>query len=299
MLWLLLAIALVTIWATCIERFWFAVKTDSLEILPRGSKDIVVLHISDIHMAPWQKRKQRWIATLAKKVSPHLVINTGDNLGHKQGIRPVLDSMQTLKGIPGVFVSGSNDLFAPVKRNPIAYLLHPSDRHREQDLTAKLDTETLNKGFIDLGWHNLNNSAATIRINDVVLGFVGTDDPHEGRADLLAAAESAKKISNRDLLIGVTHAPYLKVLTQLHEIGSEVIFAGHTHGGQVCWPFIGRALVTNCDLPTKYARGLHKVTIRGKEIILNVCAGLGNSIYAPVRLACRPEVRVITLKAKN
>ncbi len=299
MLWFLLAIALVTIWATCIERFWFAIKEDSLEILPKGSKDIVVLHISDIHMAPWQKRKQQWIAKLANRVSPDLVINTGDNLGHKQGVQPVLDSLQTLKGIPGVFVNGSNDLYAPVKRNPIAYLLRPSDRHREQDLTSKLDTETLNKGFEALGWHNLNNRATTIRINDVVLGFVGTDDPHEGRADLAASAESVTKITNRDALIGVTHAPYLKVLTELNAIGSEVIFAGHTHGGQVCWPFIGRALVTNCDLPTKYARGLNKVTSKGKEVFLNVCAGLGNSIYAPVRLACRPEVRVITLKAKS
>ncbi|NBR25782.1 MAG: metallophosphoesterase, partial [Micrococcales bacterium] len=30
-----------------------------------------------------------------------------------------------------------------------------------------------------------------------------------------------------------------------------------------------------------------------------VCAGLGTSIFAPVRLACRPEVRVLTLKARD
>ena len=295
MLWLLLAISVVIIWATCIERFWFAIKEDSLEILPKGSKDIVVLHISDIHMAPWQKRKQQWISKLASKVSPDLVINTGDNLGHKQGVQPVLDSLQTLKGIPGVFVNGSNDLYAPVKRNPIAYLLRPSDRHREQDLTAKLDTETLNKGFESLGWLNLNNKANSIKLNGLTLGFLGTDDPHEGRDDLSALPKTSKG----DVVIGVTHAPYLKVISGLQDLGAEVVFAGHTHGGQVCWPFIGRAIVTNCDLPTKYARGLHKVTIKGKEVFLNVCAGLGNSIYAPVRLACRPEVRVITLKAKN
>ena len=250
-------------------------------------------------MAPWQKRKQQWISKLASKVSPDLVINTGDNLGHKQGVQPVLDSLETLKGIPGVFVSGSNDIYAPVKRNPIAYLLRPSDRHREQHVASKLDTETLNKGFQALGWLNLNNSAVTIKVKDVTLAFVGTDDPHEGRDDLAATAKQAKNLANRDALIGVTHAPYLRVLADLQELGSEIVFAGHTHGGQVCWPFIGRAIVTNCDLPTKYARGLHKVTIKGKEVFLNVCAGLGNSIYAPVRLACRPEVRVITLKAKN
>ena len=297
--WLLLAIALVIIWAICIERFWFAIRQDSVAILPKGSKDIVVLHISDIHMAPWQKKKQRWISELATKVNPDLVINTGDNLGHKQGVQPVLDALETLKGIPGVFVNGSNDLFAPVKRNPIAYLLRPSDRHRETDVAAKLDTEKLNQGFESLGWLNLNNTANKLKINDLTLGFLGTDDPHEGRDDLKQLEKKAKQTTDTDVVIGVTHAPYLKVLAALDELGADMLFAGHTHGGQVCWPFIGRALVTNCDLPTKYARGLHKISIKGKEIILNVCAGLGNSIYAPVRLACRPEVRVITLKAKN
>jgi predicted MPP superfamily phosphohydrolase len=67
----------------------------------------------------------------------------------------------------------------------------------------------------------------------------------------------------------------------------------------VCWPFIGRALVTNCDLPTKYARGLNQVPLKDKKLWLNVSAGLGHSIYAPVRFACRPEVRVVTLKAKD
>lgn len=299
MLWLLLAVALVILWATCIERFWFAIKRDSVYILPKGSKDITVLHISDIHMAPWQKYKQRWISKLQNKVKPDLIINTGDNLGHRNGVQPVLNSFQNFSGTPGVFVNGSNDLYAPVKRNPIAYLLRPSDRHREQDQSAKLDTNALNSGLESLGWINLNNSAETIKVNNLTIGFLGTDDPHEGRENFAALGSNASKTKGSDLLLGVTHAPYLNVLGNLDELGADMVFAGHTHGGQVCWPLIGRALVTNCDLPTKYARGLHKIQLQGKEVILNVCAGLGNSIYAPVRLACRPEVRVITLKAKG
>ena len=37
--------------------------------------------------------------------------------------------------------------------------------------------------------------------------------------------------------------------------GHDLIIAGHTHGGQVCVPFYG-ALVTNCDLDTRRAKGL-------------------------------------------
>jgi predicted MPP superfamily phosphohydrolase len=297
MLYLGLAALAVIVWATCIERYWFAIKRSELKVLPSGSPDIVVLHISDIHMAPWQRYKQRWIRKLNNKVSPDLVINTGDNLGHARGIKPVLDALNPLAGVPGVFVNGSNDLYAPAKRNPFQYLLRPSERHREEDASLKLDTDLLNAGFSSFGWKDLNNTAQSIIINGVKINFFGTDDPHELRDDAASAQLALGKLAKSDLLIGVTHAPYLRVLEDLS--AADVVFAGHTHGGQVCWPFIGRALVTNCDLPTKYARGLHQVPLKAKKLWLNVSAGLGHSIYAPVRLACRPEVRVVTLKAKD
>jgi predicted MPP superfamily phosphohydrolase len=82
------------------------------------------------------------------------------------------------------------------------------------------------------------------------------------------------------------------------EAGVDLMFAGHTHGGQVCVPGFG-ALVTNCDLPRKNAKGLSSWSVAGKTMILNVTAGLGHSIYAPVRFACRPEVRLLTLLPKS
>ena len=297
LLYLGVAALAVIIWATCIERFWFAIKRSELKVLPIGSKDIVVLHISDIHMAPWQKYKQRWIRTLQAKTNPDLVINTGDNLGHAQGINPVLEALNPLIGVPGVFVNGSNDLYAPSRRNPLQYLLRPSDRHRENEPAIKLDTESLNAGFNSLGWENLNNSAKSLSVNGIRINFFGTDDPHELRDDAAKAKAELIQLTKADLLVGITHAPYLRVLEDLSE--ADVVFAGHTHGGQVCWPFWGRALVTNCDLPTKFARGLHQVPLKRKNLWVNVSAGLGHSIYAPFRLACRPEVRVVTLKAKD
>ena len=297
MLYLGLAALAVIIWATCIERYWFAIKRSELKVLPTGSPDLVVLHISDIHMAPWQRYKQRWIRKLNTKVNPDLVINTGDNLGHARGINPVLEALNPLTGIPGVFVNGSNDLYAPAKRNPFQYLLRPSERHREEDANLKLDTDLLNAGFSSIGWKDLNNTAQSLSVKGVKLNFFGTDDPHELRDDATQAQSALAKLNAADLLIGITHAPYLRILEDLS--AADVVFAGHTHGGQVCWPFIGRALVTNCDLPTKYARGLNQGPLKAKKLWLNVSAGLGHSIYAPVRFACRPEVRVVTLKAKD
>ena len=74
------------VWGTCIERFLFTVRRHELALLPSGSPSLTVLHLSDAHMAPWQHRKQEWMSRLAE-LAPDLVVNTGDNLGHADGIR--------------------------------------------------------------------------------------------------------------------------------------------------------------------------------------------------------------------
>ena len=73
---------------------------------------------------------------------------------------------------------------------------------------------------------------------------------------------------------------------------------GHTHGGQVRIPGLP-ALVTNCDIPRDQAQGLSTWTHAGRTAWLNVSAGLGTSIYAPVRFACPPEAVLVTLTAPD
>jgi predicted MPP superfamily phosphohydrolase len=121
---------------------------------------------------------------------------------------------------------------------------------------------------------------------------------HDGLADLSSIERTKAELGSVDLHIGVSHAPYLDAINAFNDAEIPVLFAGHTHGGQVCIPGYG-AIVTNCDLPSKAARGLSSWSRNGHQLWLNVCAGLGHSIYAPVRFACRPEVRVVTLVAKS
>lgn len=286
------------IWGIFIERQLFVVRRDSVRVLPAGSRPIRVLHVSDVHMAPWQRRKQRWLAsTIAKLIADgeiDLVVNTGDNLGHSNGISPVLTGLADALGKPGVFVNGSNDYFAPVLRNPLAYLKAPSQRGKSEQLA----TDQLIEGFESAGWLNLNNRGGVIEINGTQVGFIGVDDAHDGLAKLETLpgqVASNKAARSTALTIGVTHAPYLKVVRAMADAGATLVFAGHTHGGQVAIPGYG-ALVTNCDLPPRYAKGLSAwSTVNGNSAILNISAGLGHSIYAPVRFAVRPELRVLTL----
>ncbi|MFZ9693736.1 MAG: metallophosphoesterase, partial [Candidatus Nanopelagicales bacterium] len=90
--------------------------------------------------------------------------------------------------------------------------------------------------------------------------------------------------------IGVSHAPYLRILDGMANDGVGLTLAGHTHGGQVCLPLKG-ALVTNCDLDTARAKGLHK----HRDMWLHVSAGLGTNPYTPFRFACKPEATLIRL----
>ena len=290
--WLLALVALgilAAIWGIGIERFLFVVRRENIKVVPANSKPITVLHIGDIHLAPWQRRKAKFVHSLAQ-LKPDLVINTGDNLGHADAIGPVLTALAPVMQIPGVFVNGSNDYYAPVLRNPLGYLLKPSERSEG----PVLDTARLIGGFRSAGWLNLNNREGQITINGVRLGFIGVDDAHDELDNLTSISSQVNSLSGSDLIIGVSHAPYLRVLEAMGTAGASLIFAGHTHGGQVCLPGIG-ALTTNCDLPAKYAKGISAWRFAGRDVILNVVAGLGHSIYAPVRFFCRPEVRLITL----
>lgn len=288
---LLLIAAVFAVWGIAIERHLYAIRRENLKILPEGSATITVLHIGDIHLAPWQKRKAKFVHSLGQ-LKPDLVINTGDNLGHKDAIGPVLTALAPLLEKPGVFVNGSNDYYAPVLRNPLGYLAKPSDRSEG----PALDTPRLVAAFRSAGWLNLNNREGQISINGLKLGFIGVDDAHDELDNLDSIPAQANALAACDLVIGVSHAPYLRVLEAMGNSGAKLIFAGHTHGGQVCVPGIG-ALTTNCDLPNRYAKGISAWRFTGRDVILNVVAGLGHSIYAPVRFFCRPEVRLLTLLA--
>jgi predicted MPP superfamily phosphohydrolase len=294
MIWLGLIMALAAaaaIWGIGIERQLFVVRRESLRILPPGSRALTVLHIGDLHIAPWQKRKLAWIAKL-DDLTPDLVVNTGDNLGHRSSIGPTLTALKPLLERTGAFVNGSNDYHAPELRNPLAYLGGPSKAGHGE----KLETSRLVGGFTSAGWLDLNNRQGRAVINGVSINFVGVDDAHDGLDDLSAIPDDLA--SGADLVIGVSHAPYLRVIDAMGAAGVDLLFAGHTHGGQVCIPGFG-ALVTNCDLPRKNAKGISSWDVGGKTLILNVVAGLGHSIFAPVRFACRPEVRLLTLLPKN
>jgi len=264
-------------------------KLHTVSVQGVSEKPLRVLHISDLHYAPGQTKKDDFLASLAQ-LRPDLVINTGDNLGHTNAINPALRALGALARYPGVFVNGSNDYRSPEPRNPIGYFRGPS----VVTLNRNLDTSRFTDELENFGWKNLNNQSATLTAAGINLGFLGLDDPHENLDDLKSLEKQSKDVSGSDLVLGVAHAPYLRVIEAFAKSGAKMTFAGHTHGGQICLPG-QKALVSNCDLPTQYASGLSGWSFEDKQSLLHVSSGLGCSIYAPVRLFCPPSATLIEL----
>ena len=288
-------------YASLIERNAFTVRRASVPVLPSGAASLRVLHISDIHLVPRQARKIEWIRSLAA-LEPDLVVNTGDNFGDLEALPSVLRALEPLLAVPGVFVLGSNDYFAPSLKNPARYLTKAHARHKD---SVPLPTADLADAFSAAGWADLSNARSTLSVAGQTVELVGVDDPHL-HYDRYAAVAGPRDPS-ATLTVGVTHAPYTRVLDSMTADGAGLVFAGHTHGGQLCLPFYG-TLVTNCDLDRQRAKGLSRwwpgagttpsAEAPADAAWMHVSAGLGTSPYAPVRFACRPEVTLLTLSAK-
>ena len=255
-------------------------------VLPIGQPPLRVLHLSDLHLTPGQKRKVEWVRRL-DALNPDVVVVTGDFLSHRDAVPTVLEALDPLLARPGLFVFGSNDYYAPSLKNPAKYLM-PDDGRRV--LGTELPWRDLQSGLAQAGWNDLSNSRTTFTVDGRLWDVRGVDDPHIKRDRY--ADVSGTFNSEADLAVGVVHAPYLRVLDAMRDDGADLVLAGHTHGGQLAIPGFG-ALVTNCDLDRKRAKGLH----RHGAAYLHVSAGLGTSPFAPIRFACPPEATLITLTA--
>lgn len=273
-------------YGTVIERNAFVVREVTMPVLSPGSTPLRVLHLSDIHMRPTQRHKQAWLRELATW-EPDLVVNTGDNLSHHKAVPAVVQSLGDLLSVPGVFVFGSNDYYAPTLKNPAKYLTDPDHRRHGKPLPW----QDLRAAFNERGWLDLTHNRREFEVAGLTIAAAGVDDPHLGLDRYETIAGAPNRAAN--LTLGVAHAPYTRVLDRFAADGYQLVLAGHTHGGQLCLPFYG-ALVTNCDLDTSRAKG---VSQWGDRTALHVSAGIGTSPFAPIRFCCRPEATLLTLVA--
>ncbi|MFF1693283.1 metallophosphoesterase [Streptomyces sp. NPDC058257] len=287
------------VYSVGIEPRLFRLRRVTVPVLPPGMRPLRVLQVSDIHMVSGQRRKQRWLRSLAG-LRPDFVINTGDNLSDPEGVPETLDSLGPLMQFPGAYVFGSNDYYGPKPRNPARYLVEKSQgKHGLNGNPPAVGVihnpwEDLRDGFDAAGWVNLTNTRGALKVEGYEIGLTGLDDPHIKRDRYAQVAGGPD--TGADFSMGIVHAPYLRSLDAFAADGYPLILAGHTHGGQLCIPFYG-ALVTNCDLDKDRVKGLSTHEAEGNTSYLHVSAGCGANRYTPMRFACPPEATLLTLTA--
>ncbi|TDD49340.1 metallophosphoesterase [Nonomuraea terrae] len=273
-------------YASVVERNWFRLRRFDVPVLERGQRPVRILHLSDLHLTPGRSMLINWVRSLGS-LEPDLVVNTGDSIAHPDAVPSLLHALEPLLSRPGLFVYGSNDLYAPKPKNPARYLWRTSKNERRQHVPS-LPWEELGAGMAAEGWLDMNNTTARIKVGDLDVAVAGIHDSHisRDRYDLVAGPAP----SDADLRLGVMHSPEPRNMSLFAADGYELLLAGHTHGGQLCVPFYG-ALVTNCGIDRARVKGLS----RHDGAWLHVSAGLGTSPYAPARFACFPEATLLTL----
>ena len=139
----------------------------------------------------------------------------------------------------------------------------------------------------------LHDEVVHLRIGDRQLSLLGLHHLKEAdeAVDAIAAFEQAD--GEQDVRIMLVHRPRAALALPEH-CRTDLVVAGHTHGGQVALPFMGPPY-TGSPLPREVAAGgLHD--LEGRLLYVSRGIGLKGPPAPPIRFLVPPEISLITLR---
>lgn len=237
-------------------------------VLPSWPDEIKGLRIavfSDLHPgAPHTTAaKLRRVVAMTNAAQPELIVLPGDFVENALGFNPLepeqtAAELKSLQARYGVFaVLGNHDWW------------YSAPRVKQALATA--------------GILVLENQAVKITAAGKHFWLAGLADLWEGHPHIAA---TLKQITDDAPVIALTHNPDLfpQIPTRI-----ALTIAGHTHGGQVALPALGRLIVPS-QFGQRYAIG--HVIEDGRHLF--VTPGIGTSIL-PVRFRVPPEISLLTI----
>lgn len=260
-----------------VEPTWLAVNRVVLPIrnLPPALAGIRIAQLSDFHCGPHipigylEDAIERTAAEM-----PDLIALTGDYVDRGPvHVDSAAKLFRELKAPLGVFaVLGNHDFSVHTARGARK---HP-ELHRR--VTDALATE---------GVSVLRNRAVRVEHNGAGLLVAGVDDLWSGESDLDAALADTCSHTPRVVL---AHNP--QTVEQLGSHRADVVLSGHTHGGQINWPGLGRLLLAK--KARRWAAGLYPLDggHQAGHLYVNTGVGFGWRF----RFGVRPELAVFTLQ---
>ena len=281
---------------------------------------LTILHLSDFHLRKGFKggRLFDFVRSLAGR-EYDLIFITGDMVENLENVDYLINMLEPLKAKYGKYaVLGVHDHY-----NKAFYEFARNMFKRKRKYSARNDSHILRSKLKKIGIEVLENENRILKIPDLQAGrleIIGIGDPVIGRTDLYKAfkdidplkkeeivddpnyeqscketfrqtGEPIHKINDPEKLrISLIHTPDACVLTTLARKNTDIVFAGHTHGGQVRLPLIG-AIISGCRISTRFASGLFYL----KKMVLYISRGLGEGRYSQFRFYCPPEASIITV----
>jgi predicted MPP superfamily phosphohydrolase len=247
-----------------IQVNWIAIKkyTVSINDLHPNLEGTTILHISDLHNKRYGKEQSK-LVKLINTQKFDLVVITGDLIDRR---KPKIDPI--------------NELLKNLNTEPIYFV--PGNHERATGFTVK-------EQLLEAGVRILENRAEKFAVGEGHLWIVGVDDPYSGRDRLDKALADTDDSAPRLLL---SHAPNIYPAAIRKDI--DLVLAGHTHGGQIRFPFWGAVIAPGQGLLPKWDYGMYK----DGETSMIINGGLGESMY-PIRFNNRPELVVVTLIADH
>jgi predicted MPP superfamily phosphohydrolase len=256
------------LWAFWLEPSSFITTTTNIKLRrwPASCNSLKIVVLSDLHVGS----PHNGIANLAKVVEatnaihPDLILLAGDYVIHEVmggtfvKPEPIAQELKKLTAKLGVYaVLGNHDWWYSATRVQAAF------QHE--------------------GIRLLDNAALPIKNGSCNFWLAGIGDYWMGQHD---TAQALRAIPDNATVIAFTHNPDI-----FYELPKRIVmtFAGHTHGGQVNLPLLGRLIVPS-QYGEKFATGY--ISEGGGNIF--VTNGIGTSIL-PVRFRVPPEITVVLL----
>ncbi len=279
---------------------------------PQGA-GLKILHLSDQHFGRenWvQQLRFSQLEAMLPLFDPDIILFTGDFLHDDTGLAAVERMMQALPParLGRYAVLGNHDYavysYGELFRNMARSVSEAATPERK---LSALISEAGELGSLALDIYRNdrlrfaaapNNTAELVRLlslYDVTLldnravplpgrpdiWIAGVDDLVEGEPDL---ARAMADIPEEVGVILLTHNPDLAYDSAAQR--ADLVFSGHTHGGQVVLPKLGAIHTQGTRLPRQHAAGYFNDLPGGGQMI--VSRGMGES--TPFRLGAPPEM---------
>lgn len=228
--------------------------------LPKAWDGLSIVHFSDLHYrGPVTRRYFEEVMREAAALKGDMIFFTGDLMDHRQCLEWIPSTLGTLSAPLGCyFVLGNHDWYLPV-------------------------TDEMRQRLQSFGWQDTSGRVKELQRGEDRLVLAGTERPWMGTAPKLSTVPEDR------FRIVLSHGPDQIDWAEANRV--DLMFAGHTHGGQIRLPVLGPVYAPS-RYSCRYASG---VFYRPPTLML-VTRGISGR--EPIRYNCRPELTKVVLRSQ-